>query len=164
MYKILVILPFELRLDSETPVRKFTEGEHTLSEEEYGHWFVQGCIEEGRAKLLADMEEKAGSGDADDTVQVTSEEQQVLTEIQPETECEGADATESDGILSRVTRTELLALTAAQLRTLCEDADITIPSGSPTKAVLADLLLAGAKGVILAEGPDGIYVQKAEAE
>ncbi|MCL1939542.1 MAG: hypothetical protein FWG04_02640 [Desulfovibrionaceae bacterium] len=54
MYTIIVIHPFKLRLNSETPVRDFAEGEHTLSEEEYGHWFVQSCIQEGRAALPAE--------------------------------------------------------------------------------------------------------------
>ena len=129
MYKILVILPFSLRMDSDTPVREFAAGKHTLSEEEYGHWFVQGCIAEGRAELLGET-----------------------------ADAEGAE----DTTLDSPTREELLALTAVQLRELCEAAGITVPGGNPAKAALADLLLAGAEGVTLVKGPDGVFVQKQE--
>jgi len=128
MCKILVIHPFSLRLDSDAPVREFAEGEHTLSEAEYEHWFVQGCIAEGRAKLFSNVDKGGAGGTA------------------------------------QVTREDLMALSAARLRELCEAAGITVPSGSPTKAVLVDLLLAGAEGVTLVSGQDGIQIQKAEAE
>ena len=60
MRKITVLSPFSLRLDSAQPAREFPVGIHTLSDEEYEHWFLQGCLKEGRAALMADEAEDEG--------------------------------------------------------------------------------------------------------
>ncbi len=52
MPSITVNSPFSLRMGSGAPVREFSAGEHKLSDQELAHWFVQGCIKEGRALLL----------------------------------------------------------------------------------------------------------------
>ena len=52
MPSITVNCPFSLRMGPGAPVREFNAGEHTLSDQELAHWFVQGCIKEGRALLL----------------------------------------------------------------------------------------------------------------
>ena len=55
MPRIKCITPFGLRLNSDTPKREFKAKQtYTLSAEEYNHWFIQGCLEEGRAIEVAE--------------------------------------------------------------------------------------------------------------
>ena len=49
--RIRVTKPFTVRFDKETR-REFGKGEHELTKAELGHWFVAGCIAEGRATVL----------------------------------------------------------------------------------------------------------------
>lgn len=61
---IIVNSPFALRLSSKHPRRNFPPGEHAVSEEELAHWFMQGCIKDGRA-ILKSGGAVAGNGDAE---------------------------------------------------------------------------------------------------
>ena len=59
MPRIKVLTPFGLRLNSDTPKREFARGKvYTLSAEEYGHWFIKGCLAEGRAIEIAENSAK----------------------------------------------------------------------------------------------------------
>lgn len=49
---IEVHIPFTLRLCRERKGRHFCQGQHELSRQEFEHWFVQGCIAEGRAVVV----------------------------------------------------------------------------------------------------------------
>lgn len=54
-----VVKPFILRIsgnDAAFTRREFTVGEHQVGQAELGHWFVQACIKDGRAFVLADAE------------------------------------------------------------------------------------------------------------
>lgn len=59
MPTINVLQPFSLRVASGAPVREFGKGSHTVSDKEYNHWFIQGCLTDGRAVLMADVEAEA---------------------------------------------------------------------------------------------------------
>jgi len=52
MPKIMVTKPFKLSL-RRGQERLFGPGEHDVSAEELEHWFVQGCIADGRAHVVA---------------------------------------------------------------------------------------------------------------
>jgi len=52
--KIFVTSAFSVRLVTGEEPRVFARGAHELSEEEIDHWFVQACIQEGRARVLSD--------------------------------------------------------------------------------------------------------------
>jgi hypothetical protein len=54
MQKIKVLSPIRLRVRTGAPARDFTPGVHEVSEEEFGHWFMQACIKEGRAVLVTE--------------------------------------------------------------------------------------------------------------
>lgn len=49
---IEVRIPFTLRLCRECKGRHFHKGQHEVSRQEFEHWFVQGCIAEGRAVIV----------------------------------------------------------------------------------------------------------------
>ena len=49
---IEVHIPFTLRLCREYKGRHFCQGQHELSRQEFEHWFIQGCIAEGRAVVV----------------------------------------------------------------------------------------------------------------
>lgn len=53
MTKIQVKHPFTVRLEGEASLLAFTQGEHELDEDVLQHWFVQACLRDGRAVLLA---------------------------------------------------------------------------------------------------------------
>lgn len=74
--RITVIHPFSLRPGSGKPVREFPAGEHSITRDEYDHWFLQACLEDGRAVLLAD-EDSAGNG-SDDGVLVTPTKEELM--------------------------------------------------------------------------------------
>ncbi len=54
MPTIKVEHPFSLRSASDKPRREFGKGTHEISNVELNHWFIQACLEEGRASLVAD--------------------------------------------------------------------------------------------------------------
>jgi len=54
MKTIKVVSPIRLRLRTGEAAREFAPGAHTLTEEEFGHWFMQACIKEGRAVVVAE--------------------------------------------------------------------------------------------------------------
>ena len=62
MPAIKVYSSFALRLGPGEAVREFGLGEHELSAEELAHWFIQGCIKEGRAVELPGKGTATGSG------------------------------------------------------------------------------------------------------
>lgn len=51
MPKIIVTKGFRVRFKPGQEMSSFPPGEHTLTADEMKNWFVQGCIEEGRAQL-----------------------------------------------------------------------------------------------------------------
>lgn len=115
MKKIKVISPIRLRVSSDAPVRAFAPGVHTVSEEELQHWFLQACIKEGRAVLMAEPEQ--GAADKAPPAPLTeaalkkktnAELEKLLQEICPDGE-----------VLSGMTKAELIA---AILDTPQEDA------------------------------------------
>ena len=57
--KIFVTSAFNVRFPFREEMRMFAPGVHELSEEEFGHWFVQGCIQEGRVTILSDGVDEA---------------------------------------------------------------------------------------------------------
>lgn len=73
MPAIKVDQPFSLRVNSKSQVREFGRGIHKISEAELGHWFMQGCLKEGRAALLADepVEMKGVTNKADEKENTT---------------------------------------------------------------------------------------------
>lgn len=54
MPTIKVDHPFSLRVSSGAELREFGKGQHTVSQAELEHWFIQGCLKEGRATLVPD--------------------------------------------------------------------------------------------------------------
>lgn len=54
MGKINVVQPFKVQFARGQEIREFALGEHELTADELQHWFVQGCIKEGRAVVLAE--------------------------------------------------------------------------------------------------------------
>ncbi|KAF5028365.1 hypothetical protein DSECCO2_659800 [anaerobic digester metagenome] len=135
---IKVRKPFALKLGGEYKRREFPVGVHSVSPEELEHWFMKAVIAEGRADVVFDKasapEDEAGAGDGKEN--------------------EGASA------LVSPTRDDLLKLKAEQLKDLCVACGMDVPEGA-TKAVLADMLLAGQDGVALVKGADGVLVQVA---
>lgn len=63
--KIFVTSAFSVRFGLGEELRVFAPGAHELSEEEFNNWFVQGCIQEGRATIL--------SRDVDETLRLKAE-------------------------------------------------------------------------------------------
>lgn len=112
---ITVVKPFGLRLGRE--VHSFGIGEHCVSDEEFGHWFLQACLKDGRAVR---MPEPAAEG---------SGEEQPPARDEPE-----APAAPSRG--------ELMALTVAQLKEMAVQCGLVLASNA-TKAAIVDALLAG---------------------
>lgn len=55
MPKIKVSKPFVQRL-GRGEKREFGVGEHEVSKRELAHWFMQGCIKEGRAHVVSEAE------------------------------------------------------------------------------------------------------------
>lgn len=53
MPQIMVTKPFNVTYERGNTVG-YARGEHELTKEQLGHWFVQGCIAEGRATVLPD--------------------------------------------------------------------------------------------------------------
>ena len=75
-----------------------------------------------------------------------------------------ADEAEGDGgkdELVAPTRDELMKLTRDKLVELAAACGITV-ADTANKSAICDLLLAGHEGVTIVNGPDGIYVEKAE--
>lgn len=58
MPRIKVTRPFKVRFARGGAMREFTEGVHELTQAEADNWFVQGCIEQGRAVIVADTAPK----------------------------------------------------------------------------------------------------------
>lgn len=63
MPTIHIIHPFSLRPATGAEERVFAAGQHTVTSEELGHWFMQGCLKEGRAVLVAEPEPDDDAGD-----------------------------------------------------------------------------------------------------
>lgn len=51
MPEIIVTKGFRFRPGAGEPMRDLPPGRHELTAAEMDHWFVKGCIEEGRARL-----------------------------------------------------------------------------------------------------------------
>lgn len=138
---IKVRQPFALKLGGEHKRREFPVGVHSVSPEELEHWFMKAVIAEGRADVVlgtaSAAAEEAGAGGGNEN--------------------EGESALVS---LTSPTRDDLLKLKAEQLKDLCAACGLEVAEGG-TKAVLADMLLAGQDGVTLVKGADGILVQVA---
>ena len=61
---IVVNKPFGLRISSKAEQRIFGVGRHTVSDAELAHWFMQACLSDGRADLVAETDtDVAGAGD-----------------------------------------------------------------------------------------------------
>jgi len=58
MPQIKVIKPFHVPAIGGRPRRLLPAGEHELSQEEHEHWFVQGSLAAGRAKLIRDEQDE----------------------------------------------------------------------------------------------------------
>lgn len=56
MPTIKVDHPFSLRVSSDAELREFDKGQHTVTTAELEHWFIQGCLKEGRATLVSDAD------------------------------------------------------------------------------------------------------------
>ncbi len=54
MPKIKVTKPFAVTYERGTDPKFYGQGEHELTAKQMDHWFVKGCIAEGRATVLAD--------------------------------------------------------------------------------------------------------------
>jgi hypothetical protein len=54
MPTIRVIHPFYFSADKKVPARLFAPGVHTLTDDEFKHWFIQGCLADGRAEEAVD--------------------------------------------------------------------------------------------------------------
>jgi hypothetical protein len=54
MPTIRVLLPFYFSADKKTPARLFAPGVQTLTDDEFKHWFIQGCLANGRAEEAVD--------------------------------------------------------------------------------------------------------------
>jgi hypothetical protein len=65
MAKIKVIKPFGLVLGKGVPLHDFTVGEHDISDVELEHWYMQACIKEGRAVLVAEAPAETAEVSAD---------------------------------------------------------------------------------------------------
>jgi hypothetical protein len=53
MPNIRVIRPFYFTADPKTPARLFAPGNHSLTDEEAAHWFIQGCFRDGLLEEVA---------------------------------------------------------------------------------------------------------------
>ena len=107
MKKIKVDQPFSLRFDSESELREFGKGMHEISETELTHWFIQGCLKEGRAVLVIDAEaEPEASGEL---VSPTREELMKLKSLHLDYLCKACGITPQDEATKAVMVDLLLA-------------------------------------------------------
>lgn len=80
MASIKILKTFHLRLSSKAEKRSFEAGKtYALSAEEFKHWFVQGCIADGRAIEVPDEADAASpEEDSAESVPVTHAELMAL--------------------------------------------------------------------------------------
>lgn len=105
--QIKVDQPFALRLDSESEIREFGKGLHKVSDAELAHWFIQGCLKEGRAVLVAVTDE--GDAEGDELVAPTREELMKLKAIHLADLCKACGITPPDEATKAVMVDLLLA-------------------------------------------------------
>lgn len=74
---IKVIKPFGLRQGGKAERKDFGIGEHFVNDEELAHWFVQACLKEGRAMLVAE----SGMETAEDAAGLATPTREELTAL-----------------------------------------------------------------------------------
>lgn len=118
MPKLKVTTPFSLRPGTGQPLREFSVGVHDISDDDLQHWFVQGCIAEGRAVVMgADY----GTGqDATVTVSAT-----------PARPVKAQEYTEA----------ALKKLNNTQLAEMAQGLGITLNDPQPVKAAMVSAIL-----------------------
>ena len=134
---IKVIHGFAMRLNSSTPKRTFKAGQrYKLTREEMNHWFVQGCIAEGRAIEVPEKPDTDKPETDKPEPEKSETEQQEAAEASQDAEQDGEDEE-----LFVPTLAELMALKADELKELAAECLLALPDRA-TKEQIATALIA----------------------
>ena len=121
MHTLKVQHPFTLCMSDGT-MRAFTVGEHTVEADKLKNWFVQGCIQDGRAHVLPPVASHAtpdtdnGSNDGTNGGKQEEKEPQAFTEA------------------------VLLALSNKKLQQMLRERGLTLPTSAQKMQLVAALL------------------------